>query len=187
MGARELANYTYEDYLQIDASTPQNERYELIFGHIYMMSGASAIHQDIVGSIFFVLKSFQEKVKCLPRIAPFDLKIECNGDINVVQPDILLYCNDKELPCAVFEVLSPSTAYKDKTVKKDLYETCGVRNYFIVDPEAKTIDKFSLQEGKYNYIGCFGLPDDMEMECLNETVEVAKLFDEEKPTEDRYE
>ena len=184
MGARELANYTYEEYLQIDASTPQEERYELIFGHIYMMSGASAVHQDIVLNIAFYLKSFQETTQCFPRVAPFDLKIECSGEINVVQPDILLYCSDKKLPCAVFEVLSPSTAYKDKTVKKDLYEACGVQNYFIVDPEAKTIDKFLLQNQKYSYIGCFGLPDDMEIECMNKTLEVAKLFDEKKPQED---
>lgn len=183
MGARELANYTYEEYLEIDASTPVNERYELIFGHIYMMSGASAVHQDIVGSIFFILKNLQNKTKCLPRIALFDLKIECSGEINVVQPDILLYCKNKELPCAVFEVLSPSTAYKDKTVKKDLYELCGVQNYFIVDPEAKTINKFLLQDETYDYVGCFGLPDDMEIECMHQKVEVAKLFDEEKPIE----
>ena len=81
-------------------------------------------------------------------------------------------------------MLSPSTAYKDKTVKKDLYEECGILNYFIVDPEAKTIDKFLLKDGKYDYVGCFGLPDDMTIECINEDVEVAKLFDEEKPKED---
>ena len=187
MGVKDLANYTYEEYLQIDASTPENERYELIFGHIYMMSGASAVHQDIVGDIFYILKNLQNETKCLPRVAPFDLKIECQGTTNVVQPDVMLYCHDKELPCAVFEVLSPSTAYKDKTVKKDLYELCGVQNYFIVDPEAKTIDKFLLEDKKYNYIGCFGPPDDMVIECMNIEIEVAKLFDEEKPKEDNDE
>ncbi|SFV61411.1 hypothetical protein MNB_SM-7-552 [hydrothermal vent metagenome] len=184
MGAKELANYTYDEYLQIDASTPESERYELIFGHIYMMSGASALHQDIVGSIFYILKRLQQETKCKPRLAPFDLKVECQGSTNVVQPDLLLYCKEERLPCAIFEVLSPSTAYKDKTVKKDLYESCGVQNYFIVDPKAKTIDKFLLENGKYNYIGCFGLPDSMMIECMDKKVEVAKLFDEEKPKED---
>ena len=37
-----LDNYTYDDYLEIDKSTPEEERYELIFGHIHMMSGASS-------------------------------------------------------------------------------------------------------------------------------------------------
>ena len=46
--ARALENYTYEDYLDIANST--EERVELIFGKIYMMAGASALHQDTVGS-----------------------------------------------------------------------------------------------------------------------------------------
>jgi hypothetical protein len=47
MEAYSLDNYSYEDYLEIDSSTPDSERYELIFGHIYMMSGASRVHQDV--------------------------------------------------------------------------------------------------------------------------------------------
>ncbi|KIM03610.1 MAG: hypothetical protein KU28_11155, partial [Sulfurovum sp. PC08-66] len=65
--ALRLDNYTYEDYLEIDATT--KERLELIFGEIYMMAGASALHQDSVGNIFFVLKKIaKEYPKCTPRI-----------------------------------------------------------------------------------------------------------------------
>jgi len=177
MGARELANYSYEDYLQIVSTTPENERYELIFGHIYAMAGASAIHQDVVGAIFAKLRSLRKETDCFPRLAPFDLKIECAGSINVVQPDILVYCNKKEIPCAIFEVLSPSTAYKDKTVKKDLYEQCGILNYFLVDPEAKTVDKFLLKENKYHYIGCYGVDDKMKVECFDLEVDVKEMFE----------
>ena len=53
--ALKLKNYTYQDYLDIDRST--DERVELIFGDIYMMAGASALHQDIVGNIFFIIKN----------------------------------------------------------------------------------------------------------------------------------
>ncbi|SFP04585.1 Uma2 family endonuclease [Hydrogenimonas thermophila] len=177
MGARELANYSYEDYLQIVQTTPENERYELIFGHIYAMAGASAIHQDVVLNIASFFKSLKKETNCFPRVAPFDLKLECAGSINVVQPDILVYCNEKELPCAIFEVLSPSTAYKDKTVKKDLYEQCGVLNYFLVDPEAKTVDKFLLKSKKYHYIGCYGIDDKMEIECFDMEVDVKEMFE----------
>lgn len=163
--------------MEILQATPENERYELIFGEIYAMAGASALHQDVVLSIASFLKSLKNRTKCFPRVAPFDLKIECAGSINVVQPDILLYCQESELPCAIFEVLSPSTAYKDKTVKKDLYEQCGVVNYFLVDPEAKTIDKFLLKEQKYHYIGCYGVEDTMEIECFSMEVDVGEMFD----------
>lgn len=142
------------------------------------MSGASAKHQDIVGSIFYLLKNLQKKSNCFPRISPFDLKIECNRETNVVQPDILLYCQNKKLPCAIFEVLSPSTAYKDKTVKKELYESCGILNYFLVDPEAKTIDKFLLKDNKYTYIGCYGNDDKLTIECLEMEVTAKELLEQ---------
>ncbi len=181
MEAVALENYTYEDYLNIDSSTSDNERYELIFGHIYAMSGASASHQDVVLNIALILKQLQKTTHCLPRVAPFDLKVECSGSINVVQPDIILYCQDKEIPCAVFEVLSPSTAYKDKGIKKDLYESCGIINYFLVDPLAKTIDKFILENDKYLYDKCYGFDEDgsdqLFIEGLNETIDVKEFFE----------
>ena len=177
MGASKLANHSYEDYLQIVQTTSENERYELIFGYIYAMAGASALHQDVVGTIFLKLSSLKKETNCFARFAPFDLKLECTGSINVVQPDILVYCNEKALPCAIFEVLSPSTAYKDKTVKKDLYEQCGILNYFLVDPEAKTVEKFLLKSKKYHYIRCYGIDDKMYIECFNMEVAVKEMFE----------
>jgi len=44
METHKLENYSFEDYLEIDRSTPEEERYELIFGNIYMMRGASREH-----------------------------------------------------------------------------------------------------------------------------------------------
>lgn len=177
MQAHDLENYSYEDYLAIDKSTPDTERYELIFGHIYMMSGASAQHQDVVGSIFYKLKQLQKQSNCFARIAPYDLKIECSGTINVIQPDVILYCQKNEIPCAIFEVLSPSTAYKDKSYKKDLYESCGILNYLLVDPLAQTIDKFILENKKYFYDRCYGVEDKMSIECLDVALSVHEMFE----------
>ncbi len=173
--ARVLNNYSYEDYLDISNST--KERVELIFGQIYMMAGASALHQDIVGNIFFYLKSLsKDKQKCLPRVAPYDLKLEVDGTINVVQPDIMLFCDDKK-PCAVFEVLSPSTALKDKTVKKDLYERSKIREYFLVNAEYRVIDKFVLKDKKYEYVGAFGEDDKLPVECIDGFIELKEVFE----------
>ncbi len=173
--ARVLENYTYEDYLDIANST--KERVELIFGKIYMMAGASALHQDIVGNIFYSLKSIsKDNKKCLPRVAPFDLKLKVNNQINVVQPDIMLFCEDKK-PCAIFEVLSPSTALKDKTVKKELYEKSSIKEYFLVNAEYKIIDKFILNNGKYEYAGAFGKEDKLPIECLDSEIELKEVFE----------
>ena len=173
--ALKLKNYTYQDYLDIDQST--SERVELIFGDIYMMAGASALHQDIVGNIFFIIKNIsKEKEKCLPRIAPFDLKLEVESQINIVQPDVMLFC-DNELPCAVFEVLSPSTAYRDKTVKKELYEKSAIREYFLINSDFKLVEKFMLIDGKYQHIGVYGEDDKVQLDCLDEELTVKEIFD----------
>ena len=69
-----LDNYSYEEYLEIDKTTPDEERYELIFGHIYMMVGASRVHQDVVGNVAFLFKTLQKEKNCSTVIAPFDIK-----------------------------------------------------------------------------------------------------------------
>jgi len=54
------------------------------------------------------------------------------------------------------ETLSPSTAKRDKTEKKDIYETAGVEEYWIVTPQGKSVEIYYLKDGKYemeqNYI-----------------------------------
>jgi Uma2 family endonuclease len=175
MEAIKLENYTYEDYLDIDRTT--QERVELIDGQIYMMAGASATHQDTVGNIFFILKNLsREKERCLPRIAPYDLKLFRGEDRNVVQPDVMLFC-EEEIPCAIFEVLSDSTAYKDKSVKKELYERFGIGEYFLVDTHLKIVDKYELIDGKYFYVQGFGTEDRMPVTCLDDEIEIAEVFE----------
>ncbi len=173
--ARVLDRYDYETYLEIAGTT--QERVELIFGKIYMMAGASAEHQDILGNIFYLLKSYARKTRtCLPRIAPYDLKLTVNDTTNVVQPDIMLFC-DGDVPCAIFEVLSASTALKDKTVKKELYEKSGIEEYFLVNTEYKIIDKFALKNGSYVYIGAYGEKESLPITCLGTELEVEEIFE----------
>jgi len=174
--ALELRDYSYEDYLDIDRDT--KERVELIFGDIYMMAGASASHQDAVGNIFFALKNIsKEKQRCLPRIAPFDLKLTNGDDISVVQPDVMLFCSDEPIPCAVFEVLSPSTAHKDKTIKKELYERSGIDEYFLVNVEYKIVDKFLIRDGIYYYDKAYGEDEQMPILCLDSFIVVSEIFE----------
>lgn len=174
--ALKLENYNYDDYLDIDKST--KERVELIFGQIYMMAGASALHQDAVLNLGYILKNLsKEKKRCTPRIAPFDLKLNVNNNISVVQPDVMLFCSSEKIPCAVFEVLSPSTAHKDKTVKKELYEQSGIQEYFLINVEFKIIEKFILTDGKYVYSNAYGEKELIDVLCLDEKINVSEVFD----------
>ena len=177
MGEQELANYSYEDYLDIDKTTPETEMVELIFEHIYMMSGASRKHQDVVLNIAFLFKNLEKEKNCSSVIAPYDIKLKCDETTNVVQPDVMLFCEDENVPCLVCEVLSPSTALKDKTVKKELYECFGIKNYLIIDPLNFYVDKYTLEDKKLNYIKSYGKEDEIFIECLDETLKVECFFE----------
>jgi len=173
--AFKLENYSYDDYLEIDQST--KERLELIFGKIYMMAGASEAHQDAVGNIFFMLKTLtKNKQPCKAIVAPFDLKLIVDEKTNVVQPDVMLFC-DAELPCAIFEVLSPSTAYKDKTVKKELYARSGIEEYFLINIEFNIVEKFILEDSNYQYIEVYGLDDKLPLDCMDTDITVSEIFE----------
>ena len=87
------------------------------------------------------------------KYQPIDVKIKDN---TVVNPDLLIVSEeikghflDKPFPL-VIEILSPSTAIKDKVTKFSLYEEFGIKYYVIVDPENSTYQIFALnQEDKY--------------------------------------
>jgi Uma2 family endonuclease len=111
------------------------------------------MHQAISLSLGASLKAALKKEcdKCKVYL-PIDWKINEN---TVVQPDLLVVCREitnKVLdfaPSVVVEILSPSTAYKDRHEKFELYEQEGVPYYIIVDPQFKKIEIFELLNGKY--------------------------------------
>jgi Uma2 family endonuclease len=57
-------------------------------------------------------------------------------------------------PTLVVEILSPSTTLIDRSTKRQLYRRYGVSHYWIVDPEARTIEAYSLIEGEYQRVTC---------------------------------
>lgn len=86
-------------------------------------------------------------------LLPVDWKID---DETIVQPDNLVICHEPvneayilKAPKIIFEVLSKSTARKDKTVKFDLYEKEGVEYYIIVDPDDEIAKVYRLKDGRY--------------------------------------
>ena len=137
--------FTYTDYCSWD----DNERWELIDGVPCAMSPApTERHQDAVGVIYTQLFFFLRGKPCKVFIAPFDVRLNANeSDDTVVQPDILVVCDKTKLdgksvvgaPDFVVEVLSPSSHHHDLITKLKLYMKSGVREYWIVDPDSKTV------------------------------------------------
>jgi Uma2 family endonuclease len=80
-----------------------------------------------------------------------------NSDDTVLEPDISVICDPSKLdargcngaPDLVIEILSPSTARHDRIVKFRKYQEAGVREYWTVDPDTKTVQVFILDDGRY--------------------------------------
>jgi len=148
--------YTYADY----ASWDDEIRYELIDGVPYMMSAPSRIHQKISVELSRQLANFLKGKPCEVYHAPFDVCLNAKGDDDdtVVQPDILVVCNMSKLdgkrcngaPDMAIEILSPSSKSHDSLLKFNKYMQTGVREYWIVDPDAKTVRVCILNGGKYD-------------------------------------
>lgn len=148
--------YTYADYL----TWPDEERWEIIDGVPYSMSGASDLHQKVLRELLTEFNIYLRGKKCQIFSSPFDISLpvnqldEDNKIYNVVQPDLLVVCDNDKIsrkgckgpPDIAIEILSPSTASKDCIKKRELYEKNGVKQYWIVDPQDREIFVFKLKE-----------------------------------------
>jgi len=151
--------YSYADYLlwKID------ERIELIKGKIFPMSPApSTNHQIISGYLYYELYDLLDDKDCRVFSAPFDVRIpttttEDSAVVTVVQPDICVVCDPAKLdskgclgaPDLVVEILSPSGNKKELQDKYLLYQDAGVREYWLVSPQDRTVLVYTLNNGLY--------------------------------------
>lgn len=144
---------TYEEFLELVEASEQ--RFELIDGVVYNLAAPTYTHQHIVHEIHGSFYNWFKGKNCIPLTSPFDVTlIKSKENICVVQPDIIVIC-DKEninkkgkykgVPTLAIEVLSPSTRSKDMLKKLDLYKQCGVKEYWIVDPQNAQIFVYSLE------------------------------------------
>ena len=153
--------FTYEDYRH----TSDDTRYELIHGELILMAPSPrTAHQLTQGRLGSRLLFFVE-TNALGWVffAPFDVAL---SDTDVVQPDLMFISNERAhiitqdnirgAPDLVIEILSPSTAARDRTVKRNLYAKHAVKEYWQVDTDAKTVAVLLLSGGDYELMGIYG-------------------------------
>ena len=142
--------HTVEDYLAL----PDKRRVELIDGRFYDMASPDGIHQQIT---FMLWKAFFECIEahgmpCKAQGAPFDVQLDSH---TVVQPDVMVFCEDPSQafavrattpPDLVIEILSKSTAFKDRHLKLFKYRNAGVREVWLVSPDKKTVEVYLFTE-----------------------------------------
>ena len=150
----EYERYTYADY----CTWGDDERWEVLDGVPYAMASPSRRHQEISGQFNRLIGNFLVGNPCEVFAAPFDVRLNIDsGDDTVVQPDILVVCDLSKLdekccidaPDLVVEIVSPSTAYLDRVIKFKRYLQAGVREYWIVDPDSRSVSVNILKNGEY--------------------------------------
>ncbi|MDR0553310.1 MAG: Uma2 family endonuclease [Treponema sp.] len=153
---KEESYYTCADVLEWD----EEIRAEIIGGELFMMSAPDTAHQDISREIFVLLCNFLKGKKCTAYAAPFGVRLfpqKDYSDDTYVEPDIVVICDTGKIdkrgcngaPDMVVEILSPSSVRRDRIVKFRLYQKAGVREYWIVDPETRSVSVHLLSGGNY--------------------------------------
>ncbi|NQX67503.1 Uma2 family endonuclease [Paenibacillus alba] len=149
-------------------------RWELINGVPFNMTLApSTTHQRILRSMFLELHTCLQGSSCEVFIAPFDVRLseieEYDNPDTVCQPDLTVICNPTQIddkggkgaPKLIVEILSPSTAIKDRNQKYKTYEKFGVLEYWIVDPAHQTVEVYGLEQGLFQKREVFGKEDNL--------------------------
>ena len=119
---------------------------ELINGRVVAMSPRPVpYHNRIAENIDFIFRVYLKGKQCVPLGDGYDLFLTAKDHFI---PDFMIICDRSKIkrngvfgaPDLVVEVLSPSTAMRDRGYKKSAYEACGAAEYWIVDPENKSVE-----------------------------------------------
>lgn len=143
--------------LEVWENLPEGTLCQLINNNLVISPSPLDIHQVVLMDIFYELQHIVKKTKKgVLRIAPYDVHFSKQ---NILQPDIVFIANNNinkigknalmGAPDIVIEILSPSTSHYDMEDKKLIYERYGVKEYFIVEPNSKTVYNYQFQQGEY--------------------------------------
>jgi Uma2 family endonuclease len=153
--------WTFDDYARL----PDNGfRYEVIDGALVMSPAPLMGHQIISAALMSALRAYVRRHRLgIVVAAPVDVQL---GDrATPVQPDIVFVARERlhivgrerieGAPDLVVEILSRSTAARDRGLKFDLYAASGVREYWLADPDERTLEVYVLRGQAYAPLGSY--------------------------------
>ena len=159
-------------------------REELINGVAVAMSPSPTFnHNRVAFRIAHLFESYLKGKPCTAIADGMDLYLT---ETDRFIPDMMVVCDRDKIqwdgvhgaPDLVVEVLSPSTSRKDRMQKKAVYEACGVREYWLVDPNGRTIEQYLLQAGTLTLHGVYVSYTERDLERMSdaERSEIVKTF-----------
>lgn len=148
--------------------------YEIIEGELYVTPPPNVEHQRISREIEFRLLQFL-RAAALGEVFDAPIGVRLTDD-DVLEPDLVVVLQahadriGKQViegaPDLVVEVLSPGTAKRDLGLKREQYQAAGVPEYWIVDPESRSIEVLMLDGGRYARSGLFRVADTLTCRLL---------------------
>lgn len=158
----------------------ENPRYEVINGEEYMLARPVTAHAFISRNIMRIFSTFLRGKRCVV-LDEVDVYFEEN---NYFIPDIVIVCDRGKIkydgihgaPDLVIEILSPATAKRDRTVKKETYEKFGVKEYWLVDPVAKNVEVYHNVDGRFVLDELYHDYAEIEWGMLSEKEQAAQKF-----------
>ena len=152
---------TWEDVLRMP---DDGNRYEFIGGRLYVTAAPVVRHHRVSRRLHQALMRILERAGH-GEVFYAPVLVEFPGTGDRVQPDIFFVSNERRgivgekqvtgAPDLMVEILSPSTAHRDRGIKLDLYARRGVREYWIVDPVEDVVDvwRFEASPGRERFTG----------------------------------
>ena len=163
------------------AMEEDNEDYEVINGQVYMMSRPNTNHMKIELNIATIFDNYLRGKSCVP----FNETDVFFDDDNNFVPDVMIVCDPDIIeddgihgtPDLIVEILSKSTARKDRAEKFFAYEKYGVKEYWIVTPEAKSVEVYLRKDEKLVLDNVYSIYTDREWNKLLEDRKAAAKFE----------
>ena len=151
--------------------------YEIIGGKKIMAPSAAPTHGRVIMRLGTIIENYLYENN-LGYVFADDVDVYFS-DGTLFKPDLSIVLKKNSAiidwrrgiygaPDMVVEILSYSTRKKDLTIKKDIYEANGVREYWIIDTWAKIIDVYLLRDGKYFLDDEYMLPDEKDLELMTD-------------------
>lgn len=163
MATPTTTRYRGSDILKTPAD---GQRYEVIDGELFVTPPPAESHQYTSANLFGRLwHHVHANDLGLVYAAPIGVFL-AESDRDGVQPDIVYVSKARSsiiqrhglvgAPDLIVEILSPSTAATDRSVKIRRYAQMGVPHYWLADPANRAIETYDLGSGRYRPTGVFG-------------------------------
>jgi Uma2 family endonuclease len=153
-----------EDLIAFDdfcALVGDGQKADLIDGVIYMASPDTKRSNALCGFIYYLIEGYTtaKSLGGFTFISRFACKITDvrapEPDAGYVRPDRLQLVHENHMgggPDIAVEVVSRDSRSRDYGEKRELYESAGVMEYWIVDPLQRRVEFLRLENGKYDLV-----------------------------------